>query len=328
MASRDSRDSREFGSDADRPDSRGAEASQRSARRARRERPAGSSVPFVVRPFEGLAGETDWVALREIVPAATAELTLASPAPTASPVDSSADDDAARSRVAVATVLPMAWPGMRRPDGEVVIGLQSAGSSGDTSRDLAAVLLSALDAEPGAAVSAVPPVTADSPRLQDLLDPAAAFPVTVHDGFDFWLGDAGALDGEDAAAMEQANATVIPTVRLTGVTSAYWCRIGARTHLRWVLPQNEDAATDALARLHAAGASSLGTSSRLLGAFRACGLLVPVWDLDPDLDADDYEGPVAELAARLQDALASGSDLSGDERRARAGLLTRQITLR
>ncbi len=128
--------------------------------------------------------------------------------------------------------------------------------------------------------------------------------------------------------MEQANATVIPTVRLTGVTSAYWCRIGARTHLRWVLPQNEDAATDALARLHAAGASSLGTSSRLLGAFRACGLLVPVWDLDPDLDADDYEGPVAELAARLQDALASGSDLSGDERRARAGLLTRQITLR
>ena len=30
---------------------------------------------FVARPFEGLAGECDWVAMREIVPAATAPLT-------------------------------------------------------------------------------------------------------------------------------------------------------------------------------------------------------------------------------------------------------------
>src|SRR5918992_4360817 len=31
---------------------------------------------LVHRPFEGLAGECDWVALRELVPAATVELTL------------------------------------------------------------------------------------------------------------------------------------------------------------------------------------------------------------------------------------------------------------
>src|SRR6187401_1348918 len=51
---------------------------------------------FVARPFEGLASECDWVALREIVPAATAGLTLAGPA--------------AGQSATLATVLPLAWP--------------------------------------------------------------------------------------------------------------------------------------------------------------------------------------------------------------------------
>jgi len=34
-------------------------------------------APFVARPFEGLTGETDWVAIREVVPAATATVTFA-----------------------------------------------------------------------------------------------------------------------------------------------------------------------------------------------------------------------------------------------------------
>ena len=34
------------------------------------------AVAHVARPFEGLASECDWVAFREIVPAATAPLTL------------------------------------------------------------------------------------------------------------------------------------------------------------------------------------------------------------------------------------------------------------
>src|SRR4051794_41359082 len=37
---------------------------------------ARESVRLVTRPFEGLPGECDWVALREVVPAATAPLTL------------------------------------------------------------------------------------------------------------------------------------------------------------------------------------------------------------------------------------------------------------
>ena len=33
-------------------------------------------APFVARPFEGLTGETDWVAMREVVPAAAATVTF------------------------------------------------------------------------------------------------------------------------------------------------------------------------------------------------------------------------------------------------------------
>ena len=40
-------------------------------------RPGGAPAPYVARTFAGLPGECDWVALREIVPAATAPLTLA-----------------------------------------------------------------------------------------------------------------------------------------------------------------------------------------------------------------------------------------------------------
>jgi hypothetical protein len=135
-------------------------------------------------------------------------------------------------------------------------------------------------------------------------------------------------DEEERIEVGVAIVAVIPTTKLESAPSAYWCRVGERTHLRWVLPHDEDAATDAFARLHAASAASLGEGTRLLGAFRACGLLVPVWDLDPSLAGADYEDAVAQLALRLGDALAEDGALSAEERRARSGLLSRQVTLR
>jgi len=87
------------------------------------------------------------------------------------------------------------------------------------------------------------------------------------------------LDEAGKESLERANAAAIPTTKLQSAPAAYWCRVGERTYLRWVLPHDEDAATDALARLLAASATSLGEGTRLLGAFRACGLLVPVWTL-------------------------------------------------
>jgi hypothetical protein len=272
---------------------------------------------FVVRPFEGLPAEADWVALREVVPAATTSVRLGDELRAASGVD----------EVVVATVLPLAWPALRRADGRVIVGLQTGGGSGDPSRDVGTALELALAAEPGTPVT-LAQVGEGGRRLQDLLDLDAPLEVTVHDGFDFWVEGTDELDGQVRDSLEQANAAVIPTRRLTGVQAAYWCRIGDRTHLRWVLPQPEDALLDALARLHAAGDSALGEGTRYVGAFRAHGLLVPVWDLPQDAAADDVEQPAAAFAARLEQALDLDAPLTYDERRARAGVVSRQLTLR
>jgi Family of unknown function (DUF5926)/SEC-C motif len=266
---------------------------------------------YVARPFEGLVGECDWVAMREIVPAATAALTVAA-------------GDA--PSVTLATVLPMAWPGLVRQDGERFVGLQVRGGSGDASRDVAHALEQVLDAEPGTPIapSALPGPGA---RLQDLLDPAAPLAVEVHDGFDFWLDD-GDRRAEVVASMERANEAVVPTVRLTSVEAAYWCEIRGRYHLRWVVPHDEDTLLDALARLHAAGADSIGEGSRYVGSFRAHGLVVPVWDLAEGTSAEAIEEPVDAFSGRLAEALADTSPLDDPARRARSGLRSRQLTLR
>ncbi|WP_329385193.1 DUF5926 family protein [Streptomyces sp. NBC_01716] len=269
---------------------------------------------LVQRPFEGLAGECDWIALRELVPAATAELTLKGGLPDGVP------------SVTLATVLPMAWPALRRDDGSVLLALQNDTSSGDLSRDLADTLQRALTAEPGNPVAAQR-VPADGPRLQDLLDPAAGFAPVVHPGFEFWVPDAENTTPEVTASLERANAAAIPTVKLTGTDAAYWCETPDKNHLRWVMPHPEEKLLDALARLHAAGTSSLGEGTRLVGSFRAHGLTVPVWDLPSAMRAEDCEKPAAELQERLSAALAVDAPLTGDERRARGGLTNRQVTL-
>lgn len=279
--------------------------------------PRTAPAPYVARPFEGLPAETEWVALREIIPAGTATVHFAS----------GRAPDGAPQVATVATVLPLAWPGLHRLGGDVLVATQSGAVSGDASRDLAAALLLAAAADEGSPVVTVPTPTAETPRLQDLIDTTVPFEVTVHQGFQFWVADAE-LDADGQASLERANESVVPTERIASAASVYWCRIGARSYVRWVLPDDEDVATDALARLHAAGESRLTEDSRLLGAFRTCGLLVPVWEVDPGRVAADYEEAVAVLGARVAGAAGSTQALSPGERRARAGLLSRQVTLR
>jgi hypothetical protein len=275
---------------------------------------AQAATELVRRPFEGLTGECDWVALRELVPAATVPLTLRGGLPADVP------------SLTLGTVLPMAWPALRRDDGAVLLGVQNDTPTGDLSRDLADVLTRALEAKPGSPVSAERPEP-EGPRLQDLLDPDAPFEPEVHEGFEFWLDDAEQASGEVAASLERANAAAVPTARLTGVSAAYWCRTPEKNHLRWVMPHAEEALLDALARLHAAGATSLGEGTRLVGSFRAHGLTVPVWDLPTEMGAEACEEPAAAFEARLGEALTATGPLSGEERRARSGLTNRQITL-
>ncbi len=268
---------------------------------------------LVTRPFEGMPGECDWVAMREIVPAATASARTT--------------EEHGGLEITVATVLPMAWPALHRADGRVLVGLQTQFSSGDAARDVAHAVLAALAASPGSPVTDAR-APAGTPPLREVLDPTVPFRVEVHDGFDFWLGADTTVTDEVQASMEQANAAVVPTRRLDSVEAAYWCEVGSKRHLRWVMPYREEVLLDALARLHVTGDLPLLDGARYVGAFRADGLVVPVWDLPAGTEAADVEKPAATLADRLAEALADDSPLTPAQRGARAGVVSRQLTLR
>ncbi|MFB9234561.1 DUF5926 family protein [Plantactinospora siamensis] len=271
---------------------------------------------FAPRPFEGLADEVEWIALREFVPAASAPLTLR-------PELAAEHGD---RPVTLATVLPMAAPALARADGAVLIGLQRHVQSGDVSRDLAEALLCALRTEPGRQVE-VPALPGEGPRLPDVLVDGQ-LEITMHDGFDFWLADDAPRDGAVQASLERANASIYPTVRLGAARAAYWVRVPEKAHIRWVMPEAEDDALDALARLSAAGELLLTDGTKFAGMFRAHGRLVPVWDLPADAAAEHWEAPVADFAKRYAAAVADRTPLDAAGRRARQGLLGRQVALR
>ena len=273
--------------------------------------PGGGTV-FVKRPFEGLASECDLVALRELVPAATAVLPLTG--------------EYADRAVRICTLLPMAAPAMVRDSGEVWLGLQVQHSFGDPSRDLAAVLLAALDAEPGTPMVGLTESPGAGPRLQDLLADEP-LQVEVHEGFDYWVSDVDDSP-ELAAALEQAQGATSPTARVASVASAYWTHLGDKEFLRWVMPEQEDDLLDAFARLHAAGDDRVVDDARLIGMFRAHGVVAPVWELPDGTGVEGVEDGAAELRARLDSALAAEADLTTEERSARAGLANRQVTIR
>ncbi|MGZ4449828.1 MAG: DUF5926 family protein [Nocardioides sp.] len=273
--------------------------------------PGGAPDVYVARPFEGMPSECDVVALRELVPAATAPLTLKAGV-------------ADGRTVVLCSLLPMAAPAMVRDSGEIWLGLQVQHNYGDPSRDLAAVLLKALDAEPG--IVGLTEAPGEGPRLQDLLE-GDSLDVTVHDGFDYWIADVEDKESM-AAALEQANTAATPTARLAGVEAAYWTNVGPKEHLRWVMPEPEDRLLDALARLHAAGKDGVAEGSRFVGMFRAHGLLAPVWDLPVGTGAEVLEQPAARFAEDLAAALADTSDLTAEQRAARSGLANRQVTIR
>jgi hypothetical protein len=271
---------------------------------------------FVPRPFEGLVDEPEWIALRELVPAASAPLRLAAPLV----------EQFGERPVILATVLPMAWPAMTKPDGRVFVGLQRHVQSGDVSRDLAVALLGALQTEPGGTVP-VPALPGEGPRLQDVLADGP-LDITMQEGFEFWLDDGATEDPNVQASLERANTSIYPTVRMSAARAAYWCQVPDKAHIRWVLAQEEDAALDALSRLGADGSLLLGDGTKLAGMFRVHGLLVPVWDLPREPGAEEWETPLAGFAKRYTEAVASTDPLTPAQRRARQGLLGRQITLR
>lgn len=284
---------------------------------------AGGPVEIpVTRPFEGLAAECELVAMREFVPSATAPLPLAKPAD---------------REVTLATVLPMAAAALVRSDGRAFVGMQVQTHSSDIGRDVARSLRWALAAEPGDVLSVLGPEESGEPgetpeRLADLLAADTDLEPELHPDFAWWMPEDTEPAGDMALSLERANAAILPTDRLrgAGVRAAYWVDAGEKAHLRWVRPEPEEQLLAALARLSVRGELDLGEGSRFAGSFRAHGVLVPVWDLDREMHAREWDEPAARLGERLAEALASleSEPVTEAERRARDGLRGRQITLR
>ncbi len=268
---------------------------------------------IVTRPFAGLAAETELIALREFVPSASAPLTLISP-------------DPGIPSVTLASVLPGAAAALTRSDRSVLLGMQVQTHSGDLSRDLAAALEWALQAEPASVLPVVGRASMGA-RYGDLVVDEP-IDVTVHADFGWWLEEEPEPGGEVAVSLERANAAIMPTARVAGLAGAYWVDAGDRAHLRWVRPEDEQPLMAALARLAVAGELDLGEGSRYVGSFRAHGRLVPVWDLDRDAHASEWDAPAVAFAGRLRAAVESPEPMTDAERRARDGILGRQFTLR
>jgi hypothetical protein len=270
---------------------------------------------IITRPFAGLAAETELIALREFVPSASAPLTLL---PTVT--------ETTDRPVTLASVLPGAAAALTRSGGSVLLGMQVQTHSGDLSRDLAAALEWGLAAEPSTVLSVVGRASV-GPRLGDMVVDEP-LDVTVHPDFSWWLEEEAVPGSEVALSLERANSAITPTSRVAGLPGCYWVDAGDRAHLRWVRPEDEQPLMAALARLAVADELGLGEGSRYVGSFRAHGRLVPVWDLDHDAHPTEWDAPALAFAGRLERALQSDEPLNDAERRARDGILGRQVTLR
>ena len=293
------------------PKSGGNRQAKIAARAAERE-----ELSVEPRPFAGFAGECDMVAMREFVPSATARLTT--------PGDG--------RDLTLATVLPGAIAGLVRDEelgGEAMVGLQVQTHGPDPAADLAYAVAWATRAGGGETLTAAHPDDS-TPALADVVVADAPLEIVVHDDFSWWIADGAQVGPEITQAVKNADEVMMPSARVTaeGIEAAWWVDAGEKAHIRWVRPEDEDALFEALARVHAAGALHLGEGSRFAGSFRTHGLLVPVFDLDPEMHHQEWVPGLQELDARLTEALAADAPLTSEERSSRDGLRARQVTLR
>ena len=167
---------------------------------------------------------------------------------------------------------------MTKPDGRVFIGLQRHVQSGDVSRDLAVALLCALDTPTGQTVN-IPALPGVGPAPAGRARQRAAGHHRAHAGSS--SGSRRTRPTTRTCGRRWSGPTPASS-RRSGCRRApatYWCRVTDRSHVRWVLGDDEDRALDALSRLSAGGGLLLGDNTKFAGMFRAHGLLAPVWDL-------------------------------------------------
>lgn len=270
------------------------------------------TVEFNERPFAGFAREIELVAMREILPAATLQVT------------------ASGKPVTLCTMLPRNAQALIHDDGTIKVALNTRNRSGDPAHDLALVLDRALKAKPGTTIEGLDPRT-EAPALTELLDPAEMGTFTLHNNFEFWLDEATERTPEVERAIEESADSIVQMGEVAGHRGAYWADM---THpfLRWVLSEDEEDVLNALSRLRAAGKLNVGEGSDFIGAFRACGLVAPVFQLSDEAEIEhlsaDLAEPLAQLTEGLQAALKETAPLTDAERRAKAGIVSRQVSLR
>ncbi|OKL46622.1 hypothetical protein BSR29_07320 [Boudabousia liubingyangii] len=268
-------------------------------------------IPFVARPFEGLPFEAQLVALRDFIPSGYLKVKTTK--------------EYGNVEALLVSYLPEGSLGFRRADGVPLVALRSNANTGDYSHDAGSVLKALLELEPGQPLENFD-IREAGPKLQEVIETTdAEFAIT--ESFDFWVEPEKLEDPEVQDALKRAAEEAIPSVQVPGTESAFWCRMN-HDFVRWVRLEDENKVFDALARLKVKDEANLGEGTRFIGAFRTCGLLVPVFEMEERTEAADLEKGAAEFEKRLQDALKVSESLTDEERRARAGLVSRQISLR
>lgn len=271
-------------------------------------------IPFVARPFEGLPREVELVAMREIIPCAT--------------LTARTNADHGFVDFDFVTALPDGRGAMVRGDGRILVALQTHSNSGDLSHDAGAALLNAISAKQNGDEGLVDfDVRDPSERLQDILDPDSLGEMVLEENFAFWLNPDEDWDEATRRALEENHNEIIPTVRVEGVEGMYWCEMN-RNFVRYLSDVEESPLFDALARVQAAGKANLGEGSRFIGAFRACGIAIPVFELAEGVRAEDIVKEAGVLEEAIAAALKVKEPLTPEERRARQGMVSRQVTIR
>lgn len=272
-------------------------------------------IQFVERPFAGLTRERDFVAMREIIPCATLTATT--------------NSDYGSIEFDFVTLLPDGAGAMVRSDGRILVGLQTRFHSGDLSHDAGGALKAALELKAaGEEGVAQFDVRDPAPRLQEMIVNDESQPqMNLREDFGYWFDPNEELNSEMKAALEQNREDMVPTQALPGTEGMYWCQMN-NNFVRYVVAVDEDSLYTALARLQVAGEAIMGEESKFVGAFRACGIGIPVFQVDPALTAEQLAEPGKKLQTALEKALALDSPMTADERRARAGMVSRQVTIR
>ena len=267
------------------------------------------------RPFGGLAAEADLVALQEFVPSAVVTFEVKG-----TPVN-------------IATVLPGAGAALVREEsqgGERFVALQVTSHSQNPGRDLAYALNWVVNAKPGETLQSTV-ADGSQPELSSLLDASATPEITTYQDFSWWFPEGAAVPPQIQQALQQANDAVLPSEKV-GVDlpgAIWWVNPGGgKAHIRWVRTEdNEAQMLSALARIAARGELNLGEGTKFAGAFRTHGLVVPVFDLDPSVEAGSYEEALAALNKQIETEYTNDAALSADERKQLDNIKSRQVTI-